>query len=63
MAKYPRAREVYECLLYPGRTCEVVSVENALVTFRWLADYAHIERQVVPVNRFIVDFALVNHKQ
>jgi hypothetical protein len=35
-----------------------VQVVNALVTFQWLGDYA-VSPQVVPVNRFIVDFKLV----
>ena len=56
MSKYPQPKEVYECHLYPGRTCRVEHVVNAQVTFRWLGDYARIEPQVVPVNRFVVDF-------
>jgi hypothetical protein len=56
MSKYPQASDVYECHLYPGRTCRVVHVVNAQVTFQWLGDYARIEPQVVPVNRFVVDF-------
>jgi hypothetical protein len=56
MIKYPQAHEVYECHLYPGRTCRVVHVVNAQVTFQWLDEYSRIEPQVVPVNRFIVDF-------
>jgi hypothetical protein len=58
MAKYPKASDLYESLLYPGRSCEVVTVENARVTFRWLGEYAHIEPQVVPVNRFVTDFVV-----
>lgn len=58
MAKYPKASDHYESLLYPGRSCEVVTVENARVTFRWLGEYAHIEPQVVPVNRFVADFVV-----
>jgi hypothetical protein len=60
MAKYPEAQEVYECQLYPGRTCRVVHVVNAQVTFQWLGDYARIEPQVVPVNRFVNDFRRVD---
>jgi hypothetical protein len=56
MAKYPQPSEVYECHLYPGRTCRVVSVMNAKVTFQWLGDYERIEPQIVPVNRFVADF-------
>ena len=56
MSKYPQASDVYECHLYPGRTCRVVTVVNALVTFQWLGDYARLAPQVVPVNRFIIDF-------
>lgn len=63
MPKYPQPREVYECALYPGRTCAVVSVTNAQVTFRWLGEYERIEPQVVPVNRFIVDFRPVDAPQ
>jgi hypothetical protein len=59
MAKYPQAHDVYECHLYPGRTCAVVSVTNAQVTFQWLGEYARLEPQVVPVNRFVVDFKLL----
>jgi len=59
MAKYPQPSDVYECHLYPGRTCTVVGVTNAQVTFRWLGEYERLEPQVVPVNRFVVDFALV----
>ena len=58
MAKYPQAHDVYECQLYPGQTCRVVAVVNAQVTFQWLGDYARVEPQVVPVNRFVVDFKL-----
>jgi len=58
MAKYPQPSDVYECRLYPGRQCAVVSITNAQVTFRWLGEYERIEPQVVPVNRFIVDFKL-----
>ena len=56
MAKYPQAHDVYECQLYPGRSCRVVQVVNAQVTFQWLGDYARLEQQVVPVNRFVADF-------
>lgn len=59
MSKYPQPSDVYECHLYPGRRCTVVSVTNARVTFQWLGEYERIEPQVVPVNRFIVDFKLV----
>jgi hypothetical protein len=60
MAKYPQASDLYECELYPGRQCRVVSVSNAKVTFQWLGDYARIEPQVVPVNRFVADFKPVD---
>jgi hypothetical protein len=56
MAKYPQPSEVYECQLYPGRQCQVLTVNNAQVRFQWLGDYARIEPQVVPVNRFVSDF-------
>jgi hypothetical protein len=59
MTKYPQAHELYESHLYPGQTCRVVAVVNAKVTFQWLGDYARIEPQVVPVNRFVADFKLV----
>lgn len=62
MAKYPQASDIYECLLYPGRTCRVLSVQNAQVTFQWLGDYQHIAPQVVPVNRFVADFELLVDK-
>jgi hypothetical protein len=60
MAKYPQAADLYECDLYPGRQCRVVTVTNAKVTFQWLGDYARIEPQVVPVNRFVNDFKLID---
>ena len=56
MPKYPQPSEVYECHLYPGRTCRVVSVTNAQVRFQWLGDYSRIAPQSVPVSRFVVDF-------
>jgi len=59
MAKYPQPSDVYECHLYPGRQCAVLSVSNAQVTFQWLGEYERIAPQVTPVNRFIVDFKLV----
>ena len=62
MAKYPQPQDVYECHLYPGRTCRVVHVMNAQVTFQWLGDYSRIEPQVVPVNRFVVDFKPVERE-
>jgi hypothetical protein len=59
MAKYPQTHDVYECHLYPGRMCRVVHVVDAKVTFQWLGEYARLTPQVVPVNRFVVDFKLV----
>jgi len=59
MSKYPQPGDVYESRLYPGRTCKVVNVHHAQVTFAWLGSYAHIAQQVAAVNRFVVDFALV----
>ena len=56
MAKYPQPSDLYECHLYPGRQCRVVTVHNAQVKFQWLGDYARIESQSVPVNRFVSDF-------
>ena len=56
----PPASDLYECELYSGRQCRVVSVSNAQVTFRWVGDYARIEPQIVPVNRFVVDFKLID---
>ena len=32
---------------------------DAQVTFKWLGDYARLAPQIVPVNRFVVDFKLV----
>jgi hypothetical protein len=60
MPKYPQPSDIYECQLYPGQRCKVVSVTNAQVTFEWLGDYARLEPQVVPVNRFVTDFELVD---
>ena len=59
MSKYPQVSDVYECQLYPGRTCRVVDVVNAQVTFQWLGEYARLAPQVAPVNRFVSDFKLV----
>jgi hypothetical protein len=59
MPKYPQTGDVYESLLYPGETCRVVHVSQAQVTFEWLGPYSHIDQQVVPVSRFIVDFSHV----
>lgn len=56
MAKYPQPSDLYECHLYPGRQCRVLTVSNAQVRFQWLGDYSRIEPQVVPVNRFVSDF-------
>ena len=60
MSKYPQISDVYECHLYPGRTCRVVHVLNAKVTFHWLGEYARLAPQIVPVNRFVTDFKLVH---
>jgi hypothetical protein len=57
MPKYPQPGDVYESLIYPGQACKVVTVQQARVTFQWLGEYQRIEPQVVPVNRFIADFA------
>ena len=63
MAKYPQPSDVYECHLYPGRQCRVVTVNNAQVKFQWLGDYARIEPQSVPVNRFVSDFKPVGSER
>ena len=60
MAKYPQPGDVYESLLYPGQACRVVNVQQAQVTFEWLGQYSHIEQQIAPVNRFVVDFAHID---
>ena len=57
MHKYPQPGDVYESVLYPGQSCRVLDVHQAQVTFEWLGRYSHIDRQVVAVNRFIVDFS------
>jgi hypothetical protein len=59
MPKYPQPSDVYECHLYPGRTCRVVHVVDAKVTFQWLGEYERLAPQIVPVNRFVTDFELV----
>ncbi len=56
LRKYPVLEEVYDSRLYPGQQCVVDSVIEAQVTIRWVGQYAHIEPQAVPVNRFILDF-------
>jgi hypothetical protein len=58
MPKYPQSGDVYESLLYEGQVCEVLTVQHAQVTFRWLGEYERLEPQVVPVNKFIADFSL-----
>jgi hypothetical protein len=58
MTKYPQIGDVYISRLYPGETCRVVTVHHAQVTFQWLGQYAHVDRQVVAVNRFVKDFEL-----
>lgn len=63
MAKYPQPSDLYECHLYPGRQCRVLTVNNAQVKFQWLGDYERIEPQVVPVNRFVSDFRLVGAEE
>jgi hypothetical protein len=63
MSKYPQTSDVYECHLYPGRTCRVVHVLNAQVTFQWLGDYSRLEPQIVPVNRFVTDFKLIEARR
>jgi len=60
MAKYPKASDLYESELYPGRQCRVVSVSNAQVTFQWVGDCARSEPQILPLNRFVVDFKLID---
>lgn len=56
--KYPVSGEIYNSCLYPGEQCEVISVIEAQVTIQWIGQYAQVEPQTVPVNRFIQDFAL-----
>ena len=55
--KYPQAGETYNSRLYPGHKCEVISVIEAQVTFKWLPPYKYIDEQIVPVNQFVQDFA------
>jgi hypothetical protein len=57
MPKYPQPGELYTSYLYPGQVCKVLSVLDAQVTFEWVGQYRHVEPQVAPVNRFVVDFA------
>jgi hypothetical protein len=57
MPKYPQPGDIYDSLLYPGQACKVMAVQEARVTFQWLGEYQRIEPQIVPVNRFIADFA------
>ena len=54
--KYPQPGDLYDSLLYRGQRCQVVSVLDAQVTFRWTGSYNHIEAQRAPVNQFIRDF-------
>jgi hypothetical protein len=56
MSKYPQTGDVYASRLYSGQRCRVLEVHHARVTFQWLGQYAHVEQQVVTVNRFVQDF-------
>ena len=56
LQKYPQVGDVYDSRLYPGQTCKVVRVLDARVTFEWVGQYAYVDIQSVPVNRFIEDF-------
>ena len=56
MPKYPQPGVTYDSRLYPGHQCEVISVVDAQVTFKWLPPYKYIDEQIVPVNQFVIDF-------
>ena len=54
--KYPQPGVTYDSRIYPGQQCQVISVVDAQVTFKWLPPYKYIDEQSVPVNQFILDF-------
>lgn len=54
--RYPQPGTTYDSRLYPGHQCQVISVVDAQVTFKWLPPYRYIDAQIVPVNKFILDF-------
>ena len=54
--KYPQPGVTYDSRIYPGQQCQVISVVDAQVTFKWLPPYKYIDEQIVPVNQFILDF-------
>ena len=56
--KYPIPGEMYDSHIYPGQQCEIVSVVNAQVTMQWVGQYAYIDPQIVPVNKFLQDFSV-----
>jgi len=58
MSAYPQPGETYDSHLYSNQQCQVVSVVDAQVTFKWLPPYQYIDIQTAPVNRFIHDFSL-----
>jgi hypothetical protein len=55
--RYPVAGDVYRSSIYPDQVCRVVRVINAIVTFKWLGQYSHIEEQSVTVLKFAQDFS------
>jgi hypothetical protein len=55
--RYPLPGDIYRSNIYPDQTCRVVRVIDALVTFQWIGQYAHIEEQTAPVIRFARDFS------
>ena len=58
MCPYPQPGETYDSRLYPDQQCQVLSVVDAQVTFKWLSPYQYIDEQTAPVNRFVHDFSL-----
>lgn len=56
LPEYPRPGATYDSRLYPGQQCEVISVVDAQVTFKWLPPYRYIDEQIVSVKQFVIDF-------
>lgn len=54
--RYPLPGDIYRSIIYPDQTCRVLQVLNAIVTFKWLGQYEHVEEQTAAVVQFTSDF-------
>lgn len=66
----PRPGERWRCVFDPakperrysmqrGPTCQVVNVEDFMVTFQWLGHYLYVSQQTVTLEKFLSDFTRV----